>query len=67
MQAERVTAERERLGMKQAELSREIGVSKQMINAIEKGLRDPSEKILVRMAKIFGCTTDYLLGLSDKR
>ena len=59
MQAERVTAERERLGMKQAELSREIGVSKQMINAIEKGL--------VRMAKIFGCTTDYLLGLSDKR
>ena len=67
MRAERVTAERERLGMKQAELSREIGVSKQMINAIEKGLRDPSEKILVRMAKIFGCTTDYLLGLSDKR
>ena len=32
MRAERVTAERERLGMKQAELAREIGVSKQMIN-----------------------------------
>ena len=67
MRAERVTAERERLGMKQAELAREIGVSKQMINAIEKGMRDPSEKILVRMAKIFDCTTDYLLGLSDRR
>ncbi len=53
--------------MKQAELAREIGVSKQMINAIEKGMRDPSEKILVRMAKIFDCTTDYLLGLSDRR
>lgn len=67
MRAERVTAERERLGMKQAELAREIGVSKQMINAIEKGLRDPSEKILVRMATLFDCTTDYLLGLSDER
>lgn len=67
MQAERVTAERERLGMKQAELAREIGVSKQMINAIEKGMRDPSEKILVRMATLFDCTTDYLLGLSDER
>lgn len=67
MQAKRVTAERERLGMKQAEFAREIGISKQMINAIEKGMRDPSEKILIRMAQIFGCSADYLLGLTDER
>lgn len=67
MQAKRVTSERERLGMKQAEFAREIGISKQMINAIEKGMRDPSEKILIRMAQIFGCSADYLLGLTDER
>lgn len=67
MRIDRMIAERERAGFKQAEFAREIGVSKQMMNAFEKGTRNPSGNVVANMAKALGCSTDYLLGLSDER
>nr|DAP31248.1 MAG TPA: Helix-turn-helix XRE-family like protein [Caudoviricetes sp.] len=67
MRTDRIIAERERLGWRQVVLAEELGVSKQLINGYEKGTRQPSIQVAAGMAKIFGCSIDYLVGLSDER
>lgn len=47
-------------------LSDRLGVTKAMISAYETGIRYPSYEVLVKIADIFGVTTDYLLGRSIK-
>ena len=49
-------------GWSQAELGRQLGVSASAIGLYEQGRREPSLDLLVRMARLFGVTTDYLLG-----
>lgn len=48
--------------MTQKELSNRLGVTKSAISAYENGSRLPSYDILVKMARMFKVTTDYLLG-----
>lgn len=53
--------------MTQQELGSYIGLSKAVISKYEVGLGYPSFDILIRFARFFGVSTDYLLGLeSDK-
>lgn len=51
----------------QAQLSHALGVTKSVISAYENDLRTPSYDTLVLIAKKFKVTTDYLLGLENKR
>ena len=51
----------------QARLAQKLGLTKSVISAYETGLRMPSYDILIAIAKIFKVTTDYLLGLENKR
>ena len=44
------------LSMKQSQYSR-----------YERGIRDIPTDILIRLAKLYQTSTDYLLGLTDKR
>lgn len=53
--------------MTQSQLAQKLGVTKSVISAYENGLRLPSYDILIHIAKIFHVTTDYLLGLENKR
>lgn len=53
--------------MTQAQLSQKLGLTKSVISAYETGLRLPSYDILIHISKIFNVTTDYLLGLENKR
>lgn len=53
--------------MTQAQLAQKLGVTKSVISAYETGLRLPSYDILIHISKIFNVTTDYLLGLENKR
>ena len=53
--------------MTQDELAKRVGVSKAMISAYETEIRYPSYDVLIKMAAVFGVTTDYLLGLEKKR
>lgn len=46
----------------QQALSERLGVTKAMVSAYETGIRYPSYEILIKIADIFGVTTDYLLG-----
>lgn len=53
--------------MTQAQLAQKLRLTKSVISAYETGLRLPSYDILIHIAKIFNVSTDYLLGLENKR
>ena len=56
---------REERGIGQVELAREVGVSKGIISLWENGLREPKMTALIVLAKFFGVSIDYLVGLRD--
>ena len=45
------------------ELAKRLGVAKQTVSNWENENIQPSIEMLVRLAKLFNVTTDYLLGL----
>ena len=49
----------------QVELAARLNVTKQTMSNWENDNIQPSIEMLVRISKIFGVTTDYLLGLDD--
>lgn len=53
--------------MTQAQLAHKLGVTKSVVSAYENSLRMPSYDILISISKVFKVTTDYLLGLENKR
>ena len=46
-------------------LSKEIKVSKGAISLWETGKREPTMSSLIALAKFFGVSLDYLVGLED--
>lgn len=63
----RIGAERVRLGFTQEELGKKLGVTAKSVSQWETGRSACPAKRLVDMSHLFACTTDWLLGLSDKR
>jgi DNA-binding XRE family transcriptional regulator len=57
-----IEAERARLNMTQEQVAQQLGVSSKTYFNYVRGRAIPST-ILVRMAKLFSCSTDYLLGI----
>ncbi|MDE7083399.1 MAG: helix-turn-helix domain-containing protein [Clostridia bacterium] len=49
----------------QRELSENLGFSNQTISFWETGQREPDMDTLVKIAKYFNVSADYLLGLTD--
>jgi transcriptional regulator with XRE-family HTH domain len=56
---------RKTAGKTQVELASELGVQQAHISQLEAGRGELSVALLVRLAQVFGVTTDYLVGLSD--
>lgn len=52
--------------MSQVELAKKLFVSKQSVSNWENENIMPSVEMLIKISEIFGVTTDYLLGLSEK-
>ena len=52
-------------GLSQAQLAQEIGISQSAIGYWEQGSRVPNANAIIALAKYFGVTSDYILGLSD--
>ena len=63
--ADKIKTIREQLGMTQAELARKLGLTRSSINGWEMGLSVPSTQYIVELAKLFGVSTDYLLGMKQ--
>lgn len=49
-------------GLTQSDLGRRVGLSKAVVSKYETGIGYPNFETLIRIAKYFGVTTDYLLG-----
>lgn len=47
----------------QSQLAERLGVTKSMVSAYETGARYPSYEILIKLARTFNVSTDYLLGV----
>ena len=61
--AEKIKSLRERMGMTQSDLARQMGLTRSSVNAWEMGLSVPSTQYIVELAKTFEVSTDYLLGM----
>ena len=57
---------REHYGLTQVQLAQRLGVTKSAVNAWETGTNSPSLSYVVKLAKIFGVSTDYLLGVNER-
>ncbi len=62
MLGNRINQLRSSLGWSQVELAKRLNVSKQTVSNWENDNIQPSIEMLVRLSKIFGVSTDYLLG-----
>ena len=63
MLGQRICELRTALGWNQVDLAKKLGVAKQTVSNWENENIQPSIEMLIRLAKIFNVTTDYLLGL----
>lgn len=62
---ERIKELRTSRGLTQVDLAKELNVSKQCISNWENNNIQPSVDMLVKIAKHFSVSTDYLLGIDN--
>lgn len=63
MLGKRIQEIRKSLGWSQVLLAQKLGVTKQTVSNWENDNIQPSVEMLVRLSRILGASTDYLLGL----
>ena len=63
--ADKIKALRESRGMTQAELARQLGITRSGVNAWEMGLSVPSTQFVVDLALFFNVSSDFLLGIDS--
>ena len=63
----RLKEKREELHLKQDQVAQLVGVNRNAISTYENGTREPSLGMLVRLARLYRVSTDYLLGKTDNR
>ncbi len=64
---ERIKELRESRGLNQIEFAKKLCVSKQSVSNWENDNIQPSIEVLLRIANYFSVSTDYLLGLDNKK
>ena len=52
-------------GWKQTDLAAAINAKPQTVSRYERGDRDIDSATICRLCEIFGCSADYLLGMSE--
>ena len=52
-------------GLTQQQVADRVWVSKAMVSSYELSSRAPSYNVLIKLAKLFGVSTDYLLGVES--
>ena len=59
---EMILKKRQEAGMTQEQLAAQVPCSRTSIAQYEIGLKTPSVSIVARLADVFGCTVDELIG-----
>lgn len=62
---ERIRNLREDMDLRQSDIAEYLNCSQVAYSYYEIGARDIPTDVLIKLAKYFHCSTDYLLGLSD--
>ena len=65
MLGQRICELRTASGWSQVDLAKKLGVAKQTVSNWENENIQPSIEMLVRLARLFNVTTDYLLGVDS--
>ena len=60
---DRIKLLREKSGLTQADLAKQLGITRSGVNAWEMGISVPSTQYIVELAHFFNVSADYLLGL----
>ncbi len=58
---------RKSAGMTQTVLADRLNMTKSIISYYEQQERAPSPEVMIQLSEIFHVTTDYLLGINDKK
>lgn len=66
MIADKIKTLREKRGITQASLAKQLGVTRSGVNAWEMGISIPSTQCVVELANFFNVSTDYILGVSNE-
>lgn len=67
MLGETIRQLREEKGLSQKKLAQRTGVANSTMNLYETNERNPSLSTLIKLSKVLGVSTDYLLGLDSDR
>lgn len=62
-----IKAERVRLGLSTADAARALGVSLNTLLGWERNENIPNGSYLARLAGFYGCSADWLLGITEER
>ena len=62
---ERLVKAREFIGHNRKSFAEKLNIPYRTITNYENGSREPGSDYILKVANICGCTTDWLLGLSD--
>ena len=65
MLGQRIREMRSSRGWSQVVLAKRLGVTKQTVSNWENDNIQPSIEMLIRLAKLFQTSTDYMLGLDE--
>ncbi|MCI9169580.1 MAG: helix-turn-helix transcriptional regulator [Lawsonibacter sp.] len=65
--AERLSLLRKERDLTQKEVGQELGISLNSYQRYETGEREPTAPVLVKMARFYHVSLDYLVGLKDER
>lgn len=64
---ERLLALRQERNVSQKSLAREMGLALNTYVRYERGEREPTASVLIRMADFYGVAIDYLVGRTEER
>ncbi|MGN0579316.1 MAG: helix-turn-helix domain-containing protein [Ruminococcus sp.] len=64
--AERLCYARSQKGVSQQTVADSLGVSRNLLSNYERGVRQPDFQMLCDLAKFYGTSTDFLLGMTDE-
>lgn len=62
---QRLIQAREFIGYNRKQFAEEMGIPYRTVTNYENGAREPGSDYLTKVADFCGCTTDWLLGLTD--
>ncbi len=65
--SQRLLSLRQERRLSQAAVAKAVEVTTRTYQRYEAGEREPMVTVLVRFAKFYGTSTDYLVGLRDKK